>query len=79
MWHSPVLVQSGDENGQHRGVGGGEPRISQTSSHHFFLGPHVAHPVLSGHIDGKSRLLDFTTGRVVSKFKEWLLCRHRVP
>ena len=77
MWHSPVLVQNGVEHGQHRGVGGGEPGKSQTSSHRFFLGPHVAgldkktlQCVLSGHIDGKSRFRDFTTGRVVSKFKE---------
>ena len=44
MWHSLVLVQSGVEHSQHRGVGGDEPGKSQTSSHHFFLAPHVAGP-----------------------------------
>ena len=40
MWHSPALVQSGVEHGQHRGVGSGDLEKSDFISP-FFSGPHV--------------------------------------
>ena len=40
MWHSPAIVQSGVEHGQHRGVGSGDLEKSDFISP-FFSGPHV--------------------------------------